>query len=77
MIYAMTGKMAKRTDPALKKMPPEFYAFVTALTHPDVLKRPNWDQDLLKKIATVRELTFGTRSTRGKVFPGVPYDKVG
>jgi len=76
MIYALTGKMAKRTDPALKKMPEEFQKFLLDLTHPDILKRPNWSNDLLQTFGGIRIKCFGSRNTRGKVFPDVPCDRI-
>lgn len=74
MIYALTGKMAKRTDPALKKLPEDLQTFLMQLSHPDILKRPNWDTDLLQLFGAIRMKSFGTRNTRGKVFPAVPCD---
>lgn len=74
MIYALTGKMAKRTDPALKKLPEDIQAFLMALTHPDILKRPNWNTDLLQTFGAIRTKCFGSRNTRGMVFPNVPCD---
>jgi serine/threonine protein kinase len=73
MIYALTGKMAKRTDPALNKHP-EFQKFLMDLTHPDILKRPNWSADLLRSFGEIRVKCFGSRNTRGKVFPSIPCD---
>jgi serine/threonine protein kinase len=74
MIYAFTGKMAKRTDPAVKKLPQDIQNFLMWLTHPDILKRPNWETNLLQVFGDIRTKCFGTRNTRGKVFPTVPCD---
>lgn len=74
MIYALTGKLAKRTDPALKKTPDEIQKFLLNLTHPDILKRPNWNNDLLQTFGAIRVKCFGSRNTRGEVFPHVPCD---
>jgi serine/threonine protein kinase len=76
MIYALTGKMAKRTDPTLKKIPEELRKFLMDLTHPDVLKRPNWSVDLLQTFGGIRVKCFGSRNTRGKVFPNIPCDTI-
>jgi serine/threonine protein kinase len=74
MIYALTGKLTKRTDPAMKKIPEEMRQFLLDLTHPDILKRPNWSNNLLESFGGIRTKCFGTRNTRGKVFPAVPCD---
>jgi serine/threonine protein kinase len=76
MAYLLTGKMVKRTDPLLKNSPKELVDFIKELTHPDVLKRPNWESNLLQQIGDIRTKCFGTRNTRGKLFPAVKYDTV-
>lgn len=76
MIYALTGKLAKRTDPGMKNIPTEMREFLMDLTHPDILKRPNWSNNLLESFSAIRTKSFGAKNTRGKVFPTVPYDMI-
>lgn len=76
MLYAFTGKLAKRTDPEVKKLPKEIQEFLMLLTHPDILKRPNWETDLLRMLGDIRVKCFGSRNTRGLAFPTVPCDIV-
>jgi serine/threonine protein kinase len=74
MLYALTGKMATRNDPMPRNVPKELWNFIQRLTNPDIRLRPSWDTDLLRELGELRVKCFGSRNTRGKVFPSVPCD---
>lgn len=77
MLFALTGKLTRPGDPLPSSVPPELRNFILKLTNPDVRKRPNWSTaDLLQEFGQIRVKCFGTRNTRGKVFPPVPIDIV-
>lgn len=77
MLYALTGKLTKRGDRLPSTIPPEMVKFIQALTDPDIRKRPNWQTaDLLYEFGQLRTKVFGSRNTKGKVFPAVPFDIV-
>ena len=76
MLYAFTGKMSKR-DESLRSsdVPVGIREFLRMMTAPNITDRPNWQSmDILKEIHDLRIKCFGTRNTRGKIFPKVPYD---
>jgi hypothetical protein len=60
----------------MKNIPTEMREFLMDLTHPDILKRPNWSNNLLESFSAIRTKSFGAKNTRGKVFPTVPYDMI-
>ena len=76
MLYALTGKLSHADSKLPKSIPTELVKFIERLTNKEVLDRPNWDVDLLKEFGMLRTNCFGTRNTRGKVFPAVPCDTV-
>lgn len=81
MLYALTGKCTPRSDLSTKSgsigISKQFNDFIQNMTEIRVQDRPSWDkEDILKRMQDVRYGSFGTRNTRGKVFPDVPYDMV-
>lgn len=77
MLYALTGKLTKPTDPLPRTVPPELKEFILRLTHSNIRQRPNWQtMDLLAELGSIRTKCFGSRNTRGKVFPPVPFDPI-
>src|SRR5207245_2286243 len=77
MLYVLTGKLTKPMDVLPRTIPEEFKTLIRKMTHEGVTRRPNWQtMDLLKEIANARTMAFGTRNTKGKSFPNVPFDVV-
>lgn len=77
MLYALTGKLTKRGDRLPNTIPPEMAKYIQVLTDPDIRKRPNWQTaDLLYEFGQLRTKVFGSRNTKGKTFPAVPFDIV-
>jgi serine/threonine protein kinase len=75
MLYVLSGKRITRIDQLPRNVPTAFRNFIAKLIVPDINRRPNWQKtDLLEEVANMRIASFGTRNTRGKVFPCVPFD---
>jgi serine/threonine protein kinase len=76
ILYALTGKLTdKHSIPST--VPREFKNFLLKFLETEVLKRPNWEKEnILEGITKVRIACFGTKNTRGKIFPNVPCDVV-
>ena len=74
MLYALSGKIIRKGDP-WPRMHSALKSFLQKLTQQDINSRPNWSNtNLIEEIQNVRLAAFGTKSSRGKVFPTVPFD---